>query len=773
MKFLYKIILDITLLGAVLCFSLNAQTNQQHKTIPYNWKNVQIAGGGFVDGIVFHPKEKGLCYCRTDIGGAYRRNVKTLKWEPLLDWISYKAVNLMGVESIALDPSDPNRLYLACGTYTFSRVPNGAVLCSDDRGKTFKRINVPFKMGGNENGRGNGERMAVDPKNGRIIYLGTRHNGLWKSTDRSLSWKQVASFPDVKETPPDSIRDPLQRRFWEYFNTGSGIIFTIFDPESGTAGNGSSTIYVGVSLMNRYNLFRSKDYGKTWLPVPNQPVQYRPTHAVLASNGMMYITYGDSPGPSLMKNGGVWKLNTKNDGWREITPDKPDPENRPFGYAAVSADAQNPDVLIVSSYHRYKTDNGEDIFRSTDSGISWKQVFKNGGAFDDAQAPYVSHTGIHWLFDIEIDPFDSNHAMFTIGYGGHETFDLTDMDNGSPTLWHVMTTGIEETVTLDLLSPPAGANLISAIGDYGGFVHWDSDKPAAEGNFDNLRFGNTNSVACAEKNPGIIVRVGHATNDNKDQNIGYSIDSGKTWQPASMPDKEAKLGFISLSSDGSTWIWSPSPIRHGYGPESKLTELPVYFTRNKGRDWDVCKGIPDNTRVVADKVNPKKFYGIDLFAGKLFISSDGGMNFLEMSLNIPGGIPKTRENRGDRRGGQDKIYTAPGKEGDLWIAAFDGLYHTLDEGRSSSKLNGVQEINVFGFGKGFPGSNYSALYLVGTVDGQYGIFRSDDIAKTWVRINDDKHRWGLILQITGDPRIYGRVYVGMHGRGILYGDPEI
>jgi hypothetical protein len=58
------------------------------------------------------------------------------------------------------------------------------------------------------------------------------------------------------------------------------------------------------------------------------------------------------------------------------------------------------------------------------------------------------------------------------------------------------------------------------------------------------------------------------------------------------------------------------------------------------------------------------------------------------------------------------------------------------------------------------------------VNGLRGIFRSNDTAKSWVRINDDRHQWGLILQITGDPKMYGRVYVGTHGRGTIYGDPQ-
>ncbi|MBN1416094.1 MAG: exo-alpha-sialidase [Bacteroidales bacterium] len=741
--------------------------------MPYEWKNVQIVGGGFVDGIIFHPTARGVCYCRTDMGGAYRRNPETMRWEPLLDWLSYDDANLMGVESIALDPSDPDRVYLACGTYTNDRTPNGAVLRSHDRGRTFRRTDVPFKMGANENGRGNGERMAVDPYDGNIIYLGTRKAGLWKSTDGGISWSCVETFPDIAENPPSHIHNEDSLRFWQWFNQGCGIVFVIFDSHSGSADKACSVIYAGVSLLDRNNLFCSTDAGQTWNPVYGQPTQYRPTHAVLASDGTLYQTYGSSPGPSRMRDGAVWKYNTNNKEWTEITPDTPDTAaGEAFGYAAVSVDSQNPRALIVSSYGRWDSAGGEDIFRSTDGGRTWTTIFGGGGTFDYSLAPYTERTSIHWLFDIEIDPGDPDHAMFTTGFGGYETFNLTDADAGKPTTWSVMSTGIEETVALELLSPPKGAHLISAIGDYGGFVHWNLDKPSAEGNFDNPRFGNTNSVACAENNPDIIVRVGMATNYNRGKNIGYSTNGGITWQPAaSLPHPESRLGHIAVSADGKTWIWSPDPVRRGFFPGSTSKPMPVYYTHGSGITWAECQGIPDNTRVIADRVNPERFYGIDLFSGKLFISTNGGASFSEKEMNLPGGLPQSKLNRGDWRGGQDRIYAAPGKEGDLWIAAFDGLFHSTDTGETFIKSESVQEIHAFGFGKGLTENDYSSLYLIGIVNGIRGIFRSDDMAKHWIHINDDQHQWGMLFHITGDPKIHGRVYVGTHGRGILYGDP--
>jgi len=75
-----------------------------------------------------------------------------------------------------------------------------------------------------------------------------------------------------------------------------------------------------------------------------------------------------------------------------------------------------------------------------------------------------------------------------------------------------------------------------------------------------------------------------------------------------------------------------------------------------------------------------------------------------------------------------------------------------------------------GFGRAAPGRRSPAVFIVAVVSGEEGIFRSDDEGATWVRINDDRHGYGEMRAITGDPRIYGRVYFGTGGRGILYGD---
>jgi len=53
----------------------------------FEWKSVEINGGGFVPGIIFHPASPGLLYARTDVGGLYRWDEETKRWKQLFDFL--------------------------------------------------------------------------------------------------------------------------------------------------------------------------------------------------------------------------------------------------------------------------------------------------------------------------------------------------------------------------------------------------------------------------------------------------------------------------------------------------------------------------------------------------------------------------------------------------------------------------------------------------------------------------------------------------------------
>ncbi len=746
----------------------------------YKWQSVPVVGGGFVDGIICHPNVDGLRYCRTDMGGAYRWDNNGKQWVQLLDWVTEAESNLQGVESIALDPQHPERVYMACGTYTTLQ---GSILRSDDYGKTFQRTDVPILMGGNEGGRGNGERMMVDPKNSNVIYFGTRLNGLWRSTDRGANWSKVYSFPDIKEP-----FDPRDRGGWMGIN-GSGVIAVVYVPDAkldeGKAE--TQTIYVACSQKDYESIIMSRDGGKTWNAVAKQPVGLRPTHMVLATDGFMYITYADTPGPSQMKDGAVWKLNTKNGKWQDITPLRLDEDGKAgFGYAAVSVDHRNPKHVIVSTHCLWGKggNHSDEMFRSTDGGKKWLAIYKSGYEDDNSLAPYTKTAPLHWMLDIEIDPFNSDHAIFTTGFGGWETFNLSAVERKDENVkWQIMSTGIEETVPLELYCPPSGAHLLTGIGDYGGFTYYDVTKPVATGANSTPNFGNTDGVCGAWHKPQMMLRCGNIFNHlTKDPAISYSEDGGINWVPClNVPGDikagekgEPEHGHVAMSADGNTWVWTPE-------------HKPAYITTDKGKTWTACQGLPNNIKVVADKENDNLFYAVDVRQKQLYVSTDGARTFNSYALNLHlmthSTDARTGENRGDIRGGQDRVYAIPGHEGQLWLAAYDGLYFLdlstmlasgclTDAIITPQQMNHVRLITAFGLGKAAEGSAYSTLYLIGIVNGQYGIFRSTDNAQSWLRINDDEHQFGKLLHIAGDMQDFGKVYIGTHGRGTIMGTPN-
>ncbi|GGK64923.1 hypothetical protein GCM10011405_11180 [Rufibacter glacialis] len=675
-------------------------------------------------GLVYHPTERNLLYARTDVGGAFRWDASNKAWVPLTDHLTRLDENQMGVLSLAVDPSNANKVYLATGLYSQSWAGTGAVLASSDRGVTWSRTNLTIKLGGNEEGRSTGERLQVDPNLGSTLYLGTSTDGLWRSTNSAGTWSKVRSFP-VASSPAGS----------------GGIGLVLFDKRSGTTGSATPTIYVGVLRSGSTNLYRSTDAGISWQAVPNQNTTYMPHHAEMAADGTIYVTYSNSPGPNGASAGAVRKFNPVTGTWTDLT--LPTGQG---GFAGLSLDAQSPNTLLVSTLDRWWPN--DEIYRSTDGGTSWKAVLGTGTR-DHSSAPYAAASNPHWIGDIEIDPFDSNTAWFITGYGVFQTTNLQEATQNRPVAWVFQNKGLEETVPLKLISPPTGAPLLSAIGDIDGFRHDDLDASPPAGRL-NPRYGTNTYIDYAANQSSFMVRV---FNNPEGKFGAFSTNGGTTWSPfPSAPAGASGGGTIAASADGTTLVWAPA------GTTS------VYSSTNLGASWSAATGVSKpGLKPMADRVNGRKFYVYDAEAGVVLVSTNGGASFVSAAANLPVVA--------NWQLWASNIYPTYSVGGDVWLTNQNGgLYHSTNSAGSFTKLPNVQEATKVGFGKAKEGNSYPAVFLVGKVNNQVGFIRSDDAGGTWVRINDDQHQFGGVNDLTGDPRVYGRVYVATAGRGIIYGN---
>ena len=90
-------------------------TMKAHKTITYEYKNAPIPGGGYVTGLLYHPKQPGILYARTDIGGVYRYEYEKKCWKSLIDSVSMADISETFPIACALDEKKPERLYVMSG----------------------------------------------------------------------------------------------------------------------------------------------------------------------------------------------------------------------------------------------------------------------------------------------------------------------------------------------------------------------------------------------------------------------------------------------------------------------------------------------------------------------------------------------------------------------------------------------------------------------------------------------------------------------------------
>ena len=702
---------------------------------PYTWRNVTVGGGGFAPNIVFSTAERGLAYLRTDMGGAYRWDDREQRWIALQD--SNPISSYMGIESVAADPADPDVVYLAAGMY-FSG--EAAIWRSADRGAHWQVTPVPFRMGGNEPGRGLGERLAIDPRRTSALLFGSRHDGLWRSDDRGDSWRKVETFPHRGLGPPRPR------------STHAGISFVLFDPSR------AATAYAAIADPAEQRLYRSVDGGVTWSAVPGgPPARMLPVRASIDDHGNLYIAYSTDIGPNDIADGSVWRLDTRSGRWSDITPDA----GSEGGYMGISVDRTTPGRLAVSSINRWEP--GDTVWVSKDYGRSWTDLGPRSRR-DIAITPWLTlgeeepEFG-HWTAGLAIDPFDGGTIAYTTGATLYRTEDALKTDM----LWLPWVKGIEQTAVITLISPTGGAHLISGFGDIAGFLHQRFDVAPPTIHL-NPHLSNTNNLDYAGLAPNVIVRSGSRHKpDPNGASLAWSQDGGHSWHPLKAPAIEGKRHDTN----------GEAPIIVSAGGRTFVVGTPIALaTADRGRSWFRPKGVPRGARIIADKADPRAFYALDFSASRLFVSKDGARSFAPVAA---AGLPSNfSADRPRNREAQPALQATPGRAGELWFKLGGQLFGSSDFGESFARASkGDIRIELFGLGRPAPDRDVPAIYAVGTNAGIRGVWRSDDGGASWLRINDDAHQWGLRFRaISGDPRIYGRVYVATDGRGLLYGDPK-
>ncbi|MCA8038050.1 hypothetical protein LGM46_34315 [Burkholderia arboris] len=327
-----------------------------------SWTSVKWGGGGYVTGLIYHPANASLLYARTDVGGAYRWNATNSTWTPITDGIGFGAGegDFHGVESLALDPNNDQLVYMMTGI-TVTQGHNGRIYISSDRGNTWTHYDVPFPVGGNDNGRATGERLQVDPNHPSTLFYGSRTAGLWKSADSGRTWAQVSGLSSATISGGGSPIG-VEQVIFDTSGKGSGqptwIMWATVAPDYANAAGLTSTLY------------KSTNGGFSWTPVPVPPTVsgYYIPHVVRTSDGNFYVVFNAGVGQGIGGPSYLYRFGGSNNGnWTLLN------RSTGNGFGGLSVSGLGASARIALGMTGW-SDTSKTIQLSDDGGSTWREI---------------------------------------------------------------------------------------------------------------------------------------------------------------------------------------------------------------------------------------------------------------------------------------------------------------------------------------------------------------------------------------------------------------
>ena len=315
--------------------------------------------GGRTRAVAGVPGQPNVFYMAQVNGGVWKSEDYGRTWNPIFDDQPTQSVG-----AIAVAPSDPNIVYVACGEGLQRpdlSVGNG-IYRSADAGKTWTHL-----------GLRDGQQipaLAVDPRDPNRLFAAVlghpygpnEERGIFRSTDGGQTWQKVlykdentgGSDIEIDPSNPDVLYACLWRARQGPWEDGNAY---------GGAGGG---------------IFKSTDRGNTWNKLagglPEDLVQ---AYVAIARSDprRLYSSLADTHGTH------IYRSDDAGEHWSAITTDARPALRIGGGDLAVPVvDTKNPDVVYTTSIV---------CWRSTDGGKTWTGIRGAPGG-DDYQNMWIN-----------------------------------------------------------------------------------------------------------------------------------------------------------------------------------------------------------------------------------------------------------------------------------------------------------------------------------------------------------------------------------------------
>ena len=201
------------------------------------------------------------------------------------------------------------------------------------------------------------------PGKPNLYYFGSTGGGIWETKDGGRSWKNISDG---------------------FFGGSIGAIEVAeSDPNVIYVGGGEKTVRGNVS--SGYGMWKSEDAGKTWTAAGLKDSRHVPRIAIHPTdyNTVYAAVMGNIYKPTQER--GVYKSTDGGKSWRKILF-----ANENAGAVDLIMDPNNPRILYASTWNIRRTPyslssggEGSALWKSTDSGETWKEISKNKGFATD------------------------------------------------------------------------------------------------------------------------------------------------------------------------------------------------------------------------------------------------------------------------------------------------------------------------------------------------------------------------------------------------------